>query len=453
MTIPPLDARLAPAKAMADAVLYEGYVLYPYRASADKNRFRWQWGLAGPPAAHRDGVGEDPVLHTDLLVAATDGGGGGGGGVIDLRVRFLQVQVRTIEAFDDTGETTPVEQAVVDGETWVSFDEAVEVSVDAEEVDVADVVDSSTSRRLDIAVDAAEEIEALGPAHRIVRHRRALTGTVEIETMPTEAADVHRVRVRVENTTTWSGPGNRDDASRSSFIGVHVLGVVRRGQFVSVLDAPEHMADAVGSCSQYRLWPVLVGSESVADLVLAAPLILYDQPEIAPESTGDFYDGLEIDELMSLRVMTLTDEEKVEARATDPRAAAIIDRVDAMGPDDLGVLHGAIRSLRTTDHEPDAPWWDPDVDASYSPDTDAALVNGVALARGAAVVLHPGRRADAHDIFYEGRRATVGAVLYDVDGAVHFAVTVDDDPAAELYDETGRYLYFSPDEVEPVVDR
>ena len=36
------------ARKIADAVLYEGYLLYPYRASAAKNRVRWQWGVLAP---------------------------------------------------------------------------------------------------------------------------------------------------------------------------------------------------------------------------------------------------------------------------------------------------------------------------------------------------------------------------------------------------------------------
>ena len=75
-------------------------------------------------------------------------------------------------------------------------------------------------------------------------------------------------------------------------------------------------------------------------------LFLYDYPQIAPESPGDLYDATEIDEILTLRTMTLTDEEKREARATDPRAAAIIDRVDDMPPEILDRLHGAVRYLR-----------------------------------------------------------------------------------------------------------
>jgi hypothetical protein len=52
-------------------------------------------------------------------------------------------------------------------------------------------------------------------------------------------------------------------------------------------------------------------------------------------------------------------------------------------------------------------------------------------------------------MFLAGREATVEAVFLDVDGNRHLAVTLDQDPAADLQRWHGRYLYFSPDEVEP----
>ena len=66
-------------------------------------------------------------------------------------------------------------------------------------------------------------------------------------------------------------------------------------------------------------------------------------PEIAEQSAGALFDSTEIDEILTLRVMTITDDEKAAARATDPRAAAIIDRCDAMTPAELQQLHGVLR--------------------------------------------------------------------------------------------------------------
>jgi hypothetical protein len=158
--------------------------------------------------------------------------------------------------------------------------------------------------------------------------------------------------------------------------------------------------------------------------------------------------------------MTMTDDEKAQARATDPLAAQIIDRCDAISPEAMQRLHGVLRDPHAGEPTgesgliPEIPdgveWWDPLADKAVRPDVDAVLVNGVRVSRGSRVRLHPGRRADAQDLFFAGKTARVTSVHEDVDGNQHVAVVVDDDPAADLHDWYGRYLYFAPDEVEPL---
>ncbi|MGH3974716.1 MAG: hypothetical protein ACRDS9_15510, partial [Pseudonocardiaceae bacterium] len=226
---------------------------------------------------------------------------------------------------------------------------------------------------------------------------------------------------------------------------------------------PEWAKPAVEGCRNERTWPVMIGEVGRRDVLLISPIILYDYPAIAPESPGELFDGTEIDEILTLRTMTLTDEEKAEARATDERARKLMDRVDSMPPEMLDKLHGAIRYLGETPRtrgEPDpietittpgTPWWDPGADASVDPETDSVAIAGVDVAKGSKVLLMPGlRRSDAQDMFLEGRTATVAAVLLDVDGNTHVAVTIDDDPGAEISAAHGRFRYFSPDELAPL---
>jgi hypothetical protein len=208
-------------------------------------------------------------------------------------------------------------------------------------------------------------------------------------------------------------------------------------------------------------FPVLAGEGGGREAVLSSPIIMYDHPQVAPESPGDLFDASEIDEILSLRTLTLTDEEKREARATDPRAKAIMDRVDLMPKEMFARLHGAVRSLhRVSDGAPSeppplprpaAPWWDPGADRSVSPGTDAVVVDGVRVARGSRVRLAPrSSGTDAHDMFLQGRAARVEAVLLDVDDARHVAVVLEDDPGADLHQWYGRYHYFAPDELIPL---
>jgi hypothetical protein len=214
----------------------------------------------------------------------------------------------------------------------------------------------------------------------------------------------------------------------------------------------------VSRCGQHRCFPVLAGPPGSADMLLISPIILYDHPEVAEQSNTALYDCTEIDEILTLRVMTMTDHEKAQARATDPRAAQIIDQCDAMSPDAMARLHGVLRDPHRLDIPaglvPEIPegvdWWDPLADNAVRPEIDAVLVNGTRVARGSRVRLCPRRNADAQDIFVAGRTARVTSVHEDVEGNKHVGVVVDDDPAADLHDWYGRYLYFSPDELEPL---
>jgi hypothetical protein len=162
--------------------------------------------------------------------------------------------------------------------------------------------------------------------------------------------------------------------------------------------------------------------------VLSSPIILYDFPAVAPQSEADSFDATEVDELMMLSVRSLSDEERAEARATDERARAVIDRAERFGPDELARLHGML-----------------DI-----PAMDCVFVNGTKVSKGSRVRLHPKRRADVWDLFLDGKLATVRAIHQDVENLMYVAVSVDDDPASELHDWYGRSLFFYPDEVEPV---
>ena len=78
--------------------------------------------------------------------------------------------------------------------------------------------------------------------------------------------------------------------------------------------------------------------------MLSSPIILYDYPAIAPESPGDLFDGTEIDEILTLRVLTMTDQEKEEARSTDARAGRLLDRAELLAPEQFAKLHGVFRA-------------------------------------------------------------------------------------------------------------
>jgi hypothetical protein len=453
----PVADRFETAHAVADAVLYEGYVLYPYRASSQKNQARFQWGVLTPRAFSEADGSERWAMRTECLVAP------GAAPTLTVRVRCLHSQRRQIERVTD-GRFEAVAHLDVDGTLHVDWDEAVDEIVDLGPFRLLRDGPAAWSEGFSLGGGReSEEVRAKDGAvvGRFVRHREPITGLVRIATSRPDAASPSlKVVVTVENTTAWTRSGmHRDDAMPLSMISVHTMLAVDDGRFVSLLDPPEDAARAARACRSDGAYPVLIGDD---DVVLSSPIILYDHPEVAPQSPGDLYDSLEIDEILALRVMTLTDGEKSEARGTDRRAAAIIDRCDDMSAETLGALHGQLRPVGSTTGPsggsegrggPDVPWWDPEIDASFDPWTESVWIAGIEVTKGTAVRLRPSHRADAQDIFLSGLTATVAGVFSDVDGAQHVAVTVDDDPATEALTWQGRYLFFHVDEVQPLADQ
>ncbi len=425
------------ARIVADAVLYEGYLLYPYRGTSSKNQSRWQFGVLGPSGAADAGLGEDDTLAAEFLVD--------GAQAITLVVRFLQLQHRRPERELADGEFEPVDELTTPAGSWLTWDEAVEC-----EISFGPFAFDDGPRMMPVTADVATDIEPLDGG-RLVRERHEVRGILTVASEPD--GDLRRVSVRVSNIGATAS--DKNDAIARSMIGTHIIAEVVGGQFISLLEPPPAATDAVSRCRQHRCFPVLAGPPGTHDMLLISPIILYDHPEVAEQSNTALYDCTEIDEILTLRVMTMTDEEKAQARATDPRAAAIIDQCDAMSPEAMARLHGVLRDPHGVPGlVPEVPegvdWWDPLADNAVRPEIDAVLVNGVRVARGSQVRLQPRRNADAQDIFVAGKIARVTSVHEDVEGNKHVGVVVEDDPAADLHDWYGRYLYFSPDEVEPL---
>ena len=477
---PAVHDRFAPAQSIADAVLYEGYVLYPYRASSAKNQVRWQFGVLAPPAYAEDDPSERASARCECLARA------GAESTVSVRIRFLQRQRRTIEAVvGEPGQPVrfePTERLEVDGQVHVAWDEAIDRVVDVGPIPLASLVVGAGPHNHRFAFGGGGDTEALGRADppsvdhpsdpvtgrgtgRLVRQRLPVEGRIRLDADRVDGTDgLVRIAVAVENTAVGDTATDRDAALGRALLALHVMVGIDDGRFVSLLDPPEGAEEAAAGCASDGIHPVLVGDD---DVVLAAPIILYDHPAVAPESPGDLYDATEIDEILALRVLTMTEDEKREARGTDPRAAAIVDRCDGMEPEAWDRLHGTFRPVDDltaprseplfptvgaggAGEQPDVPWWDPEADAAVDPFTDSLEVRGVVVTQGTPVVLHPSRRSDAHDIFYRDQRATVAGIFRDVDGATQVAVTIDDDPAMADFLWQGRYLFFFPEEIEPV---
>ncbi|MDQ2662836.1 MAG: hypothetical protein M3Y18_02235 [Candidatus Eremiobacteraeota bacterium] len=428
--------RFSAAKAIADTVLYEGYLLYPYTASARKNQQRWQFGVVMPATFAAGGSGEHAHMQTDVLVDGAEAADS-----VDVLVRFLQVQTRVVQA-SSGGIFQTVDRLEIDGTPYISWEEAVEREVSAT-FRFAD-----GEREEPFAFEPTSLTEELLDEHgalrgRIIRETLALRGRIRFATLAQGA--MQRLRVRIENDSEPGRNADRATALRSALLSCHtLLASTGRASFVSMMDIPEPATAAAKLCTNEQTWPVLVGETGrdsrYAPMVLSSPIILYDFPANAPQSEGDKFDGTEVDELLNLSILSLSDEEKREARATDPRARTLIDRAQSMSSEHFAQLHGTVKfdegpAFETEDTQPGVAF---------------LVVDGVRIAKGSKVRLQPSRRADVWDTFLKGKTAHVKGVYEDFERQRYVAVSVDDDPASDMHDWYGRSLFFYPEEIEPI---
>lgn len=335
-------------RAIADTVLYEGYLLWPYRRSALKNRRRWTIGGVYP-RRYAESNSDHWTVHAEFVLETarkTD---------VEITLRFLHAVHRQVMDGD-----TPVDEIRLGGETYTTWQEAREREMASGRISISRLLKSPV--RIPVSVPPGSETEPITPTDpdptylnttglsgaevsgggggaRFVRSWGRVAGWVDVSA---ESAGDGVVRVRVEVVNSGDAE-EHEEAVQAGMLCAHVVTRTGGGAFVSSTDPPERLAGAVAACGRDGLWPVLAGEPGSHDTVLAAPIVLYDWPQVAPESPGDLFDGTEIDRLLILSVLSLTEDERREMAATDPKARRILERCGALSPDELLALHGTMR--------------------------------------------------------------------------------------------------------------
>jgi hypothetical protein len=457
-------------ESVVQAVLYEGYMLYPYRPTSVKNRQRWTFGGVYP-RAYAEATGSDPwVTQTECLLR------GGERTRVSVRPGFLQVIERIVLDVADGAAARPesggpawrtVPVLDIDERRYTPWQEAAEQHIGVPVLVIGELLGAPL--QIAFSFDATRELEPLADRHgnlrgALRRTRASLQGHLEVSAAKVTAG-VYRLKVRIVNETPLDHPGalKRDAASLYALVSCHTVLTLEDGTWISSIDPPAELAAEVAASRNIGVWPVLVGDEQQPDTMLASPIILYDFPEIAPESAGDLFDSTEIDEILTLRILTMTDDEKREMIATDERARALLARTESLGAEQMEKLHGALRQVRAFDAAsvgafapPDAstmpvsPWAELDA----RPHLASVRVAGVEIRIGDQVRLRPRGRADIFDIALSGMLATIESIERDFDDHVHVAVTIDDDPGKDfgMQRMPGHRFFFGPDEIEPLVN-
>jgi hypothetical protein len=335
------------AQRVADAVLYEGYMLYPYRPSAMKNQQRWSFGILYPTAYGEVLSGtERSEMHSECLLEIKSDV------AMQVRLRFLHLVTRRVEkSFDSRLQVVP--SLVIDDPLLEGWDEGVARTVEFEMVPLGNL-----QRHFEFSFPASEEVRSLQDkggdmVGSIRRTQCELMGTVSLAAQNIRE-DVLKLTINVSNTTSLpENAVDRHAALLRSLLSAHmILTLEPGGEFISLLDPAEEFKEAANTCKNVGNFPVLVGEPGERDTLLCSPIVLYDYPQIAPESSGDFFDATEIDEMLTLRVMTLTEQEKQEMRLADQRVGEILERTEQSAREQLMRTHGTFRSLRAASEKP-----------------------------------------------------------------------------------------------------
>lgn len=346
---------------IANAVLYEGYMLYPYRPSSVKNRQRWNFGVVYPKAYSEMQKGMDNwFMQTECLAR------GSSSAQLSVKVRFLQAVARTVGEFETPLDEFPVSSGNgrepdvrivqtlrVGNQILQAWQEAVEREII---LPIVSLTDSACAQRSTVLTfPGGRELDPVRGADGrivglIVRTKAAITADVDAAVARVKDG-LFKITVRISNTTATQGsdPSSRDLALMQSLLSAHTILGINGGEFVSLIDPPDALKEIASRCNNVGTWPVLAGEEGQRDGMLSSPIILYDYPQIAPESPGDLFDGTEIDEILALRILTLTDEEKDEMRHADGRACQILERTETMPAEHFMKLHGVLRALHLSD--------------------------------------------------------------------------------------------------------
>jgi hypothetical protein len=409
----------AAVEKIVQALLYDGYLLYPYRPSALKNRQRWLFGRLLPrefSIAHDET--EAWKIQTECLIRSTPST------ELEVRVRFLQL----MESDKTNGDAVWNETVERD----------VPVTVNLERI-------TSCPARFEFSFPPQLEGAVTLSAEQSLAGVFKLTVCIENLSSGVAGQDLDRALYHSLLSThtllriVVHAARAPQDHTRAACTTLRVQQDPTRATFISLLDPPETYRTIAASCRNNGSWPVLIGSEP-GRMMLSSPIILYDYPQVAPESPGDLFDNTEIDELLSLRIQTLTEAEKEEMSASNERARTVLERTDALTEHQLLNLHGRLRRGRESFSGDPQPVQDLVAEKDSRPPFQP----------GDRVRLRPRHGADALDLLLGGQTATIVSVQQDFEDGIHLGVVMDDDPGRDFGEQglPGHRFFYRPDEVD-----
>jgi hydrogenase maturation protease len=414
---------------IVNALLYEGHILYPYRASSRKNTQRFTFGRVYPrDYCLAQSEAEPFVIQTECLLRCR-----GELPVLEVEVRFLHPMARQVgsllkpstdlPAVIEPEDFQPLPQLRIENRLYQTWQEAVERKVHLTPQPLE--LTATRSVTLPFCFPASTVTEAIrdrqGQVAGVIRRRQErLEGVSQVTAQPLDS-HVFKITVRIANETPLdkADVNDQDELLLRTFASTHTIFRGQNGEFLSLMEPPGAYRQAAADCQNVGTWPVLVGEKEngEADTILSSPIILYDYPQIAPESAGDFFDGTEIDEILTLRVLTMTDEEKWDMRHLDEQTRKILERTESLPKDEFLKMHGALREVSSFNED------------FFNPKTriTKVIVDEVELRAGETIE-------------------------EDAEKRIFLALVVNEDPGRDLgfLQQPGHRFFYGLDEVEPL---
>ena len=334
-------------------VLYEGYSLYPYYRSSAKNSKPVPFGAVYP----RQFVKHNPDVHsttqTQCIIKGTDDT------EIEITVRFLQLRNRQLLKIDHDeygpGQFRPTDSIKEGDATYHSGWEGVERELNLGTHTISTIVDNKVEKDIAFESEKANDIiygENGTVAGNVIISQSKINGTITASADPAgDNKNGFKITVQISNTTSVDNSEklSRNDSYKLSFLSTHTILKTEEGAFISQTDPKQNWEKIVEACDNINTWPILI--EKDYKTMLSSPIVLYDYPEIAPESMGDMFDGTEIEEALVLHMATMPEEEKQKIDKGDPKMKAMMERVESVTPEEIMSLHGGFKEVKPDNSE------------------------------------------------------------------------------------------------------
>ncbi|MGI8952070.1 MAG: hypothetical protein ACR2FN_10845 [Chitinophagaceae bacterium] len=331
---------------ITQTLLYEGYALYPYHRSAIKNQKPIPFGVVFPQQYNIYNEHSHSKMQTQCIVTGSDNL------QINISVRFLhllKVEIFEKDLQQKTSESdfVQVHNVSLNGKIYQAGWQTIERKISTGNLQISQLIKNRKVIfiKFDKVYDTTNISDENGETvAKQINSVSQIKGTIIVEAESVKnTQNAFRITVTVTNTTPFENTEaiTRDEVLTQSFLSTHIILNTSDGQFISHQDPDEKWKTVIDECANINTWPILIDEANTT--LLSSPIILYDHPQINPQSHGDLFDSTEIEEALLLHVNLLSDEEKKRISQSDEKLQAMLKKVGEITPEELINFHSGLK--------------------------------------------------------------------------------------------------------------